>query len=90
MMNHKIQNGVYGRALRYLPYAQACVKEYDDGTKVLVGYVTEVARINPDNSIECDGLYSATTRKHISAFARENGFTYYDFKNAYTGAKKEV
>ena len=30
--------------------------------------------------IRCYGLYSATTRKHISAFAKENGLTYQDFK----------
>lgn len=79
----KTQNGIYGDALHYMPYSQATVRTHSDGTVDLISYRTHVARVNPDGSIECYGLYSATTRRHIGAFAKEHGLTYYDFKNAY-------
>ena len=90
MAKNKMQNGIYGRALKYLPYAQAVVIDLADGSQKLVSYRTDVALIKPNGDIECYGLFSNTTRKHISAFARENGFTYYDFKNAYLSEKNII
>ena len=69
------------KALKYMPYAQAGVNLYDDGTIVLISYTTEVIRIEK-NVLTCTGLYSMTTRKHISAFLREYcpQFSFYDIK----------
>lgn len=71
------------KRLEFMPYANAYTREERDGSITLVSYVTEVAKINADGSITCNGLYSATTRRHISAFAREYGLSYYDFKRDY-------
>ena len=61
------------RKLKYMPYAQAKVRDYSDmgrDLRVLQSYATDVIRV--DNGwISCSGLYSMTTRKHISAFLRE-------------------
>ena len=51
-----------------MPYAQACVKFYD-GKIVLQSYATDVCVIENDY-LETTGLYSMTTRKHISAFLK--------------------
>ena len=54
-------------------YGKAIVKEYSDGTKVLQSYHTDVLRLNPDGTLTRlrDG-WSATTGKHIIAFAGLN------------------
>ena len=70
------------RKLKAMPYAQAHIEIHDD-THYLFSYYTLVATVRYDSEqkfIRCYGLYSATTRKHISAFAREHGLTYQDFK----------
>lgn len=77
------------RTLRSMPYAQAKVRNYADvgiDRIVLQSYQTDVIIIDHD-WLECTGLYSMTTRKHISAFMREwgNGFTFLDVKKAYEG-----
>jgi hypothetical protein len=75
------------KKLNAMPYAQAHIEIIDD-TAYLFSYTTLVATVRVDDEgkwIRCYGLYSATTRKHISAFAKEYGLTYYDFK-AYAGA----
>ena len=59
------------RTLSAMPYAQAKVRIYDDGTIVLQSYATDVITITPGCWLTVSGLYSATTRKHISAFMRE-------------------
>lgn len=64
------------KKLSAMPYAQAHVELYDDGTIVLISYSTAVVQLVPDTEkggywIGVSGLYSATTRKHISAFMRE-------------------
>ena len=69
--------------LKAMPYAQAHI-EFDGDTYYLFSYTTLVAtvRYNEDGVwARCYGLYSATTRKHISAFAKEHGLTYDDFKS---------
>lgn len=70
------------KKLDAMPYAQAHI-EIIDGTQYLFSYRTLVATYKKDNEgvwIRCYGLYSATTRKHISAFARQNRLAFKDFK----------
>ena len=70
------------KKLKAMPYAQAHIEIYDD-TAYLFSYYTLVATVREKDGekwIKCYGLYSATTRKHISAFAKEYGLTYQDFK----------
>ena len=61
------------RSLRKMPYAQAKVRDYADigrDIRVLQSYATDVIIVK-DGLMECTGLYSMTTRKHISAFLWE-------------------
>ena len=71
------------KKLNSMPYAQAHIEQYDD-IYYLFSYTTLVASVRYDEEgskwIRCYGLYSATTRKHISAFAKEHGLTFQDFK----------
>lgn len=79
------------KKLNAMPYAQAHIEIYD-GKQYLFSYNTLVATYRKDDEgvwIACTGLYSATTRKHISAFARENGLDYYTFKE-YAGQPYEI
>ena len=73
------------KKLSAMPYAQAHVEIDDNGNIYLISYVTLVAGIKADGTCFCNGTYSATTRKHISAFAREYAapLTYYSFKMMY-------
>lgn len=71
------------RKLHNMPYAQAQVREYrkSEGLSknydILQSYQTDVLMIDYDNhTVTCYGLYSATTRKHISSFMREKGLQY--------------
>lgn len=62
------------KVLKAMPYAQAHVRVYDDEI-FLFSYTTLVAEITTDKVgekwLRINGLYSMTTRKHISAFLRE-------------------
>ena len=61
------------RSLRKMPYAQAKVRDYADigrDLRVLQSYETDVIFVD-DGWMLCTGLYSMTTRKHISAFLWE-------------------
>jgi len=66
-------------------YAQAAV--YENGNQLdLISYITRVVTVKHENGkrmIECTGLYSRTTIKHIGWFCREYipDLTYYDIKN---------
>lgn len=73
------------KKLSAMPYAQAFVEIIDDGSIYLFSYNTLVASIDADGWCRCYGLYSQTTRKHISAFAKEYAkpLTYSNFKSAY-------
>ena len=71
------------RSLEKMPYAQAKVRITDDSKAVLVSYTTEVAYIDAEGWVRVRGLYSATTRRHISAFAAEYGTSYYKLKRCY-------
>ena len=70
------------KKLNAMPYAQAHI-EIHNNTYYLFSYVTLVATVRYDGNekwIACYGLYSQTTRKHISAFAKEHNLAYNDFK----------
>lgn len=73
------------RKLSAMPYAQAHIEIDENGNAYLYSYVTLVASVMADGTCFCYGLYSMTTRKHISAFAREyaSPLTYYSFKLMY-------
>ena len=61
------------RTLRKMPYAQAKVRDYAEigsDLRILQSYATDVIIVK-DGWLECTGLYSMTTRKHISAFLCE-------------------
>ena len=81
------------RRLRKMPYAQACVKDYSDiGQDMLVlqSYQTDVLIVG-EGRMSCTGLYSMTTRKHISAFLWEY-FPYITFQmvKQIAGTDKEI
>lgn len=65
-------------------YAKAAV--YENGNQLdLISYVTRVITVKHENGkrmIECTGIYSRTTIKHIGWFCREYipDLTYYDMK----------
>lgn len=67
-----------------MPYAQATVRRYDDGSVALISYKTVVATIDKQGWVRLYGLYSRTTIRHISAFASEFGSDYYALKKCYT------
>lgn len=73
------------KKLSRMPYAQACVRIYNDGTTVLQSYATDVIVIDSDGVMTVNGLYSRTTIRHISAFMAEygHGATYYTAKALY-------
>ena len=64
-------------------YAQAEIIEYPDGRKELISYVTPVIEIDVEGWLKVNGLYSATTRRHIGWFMRELGLTYQLAKTLY-------
>lgn len=77
------------RRLSTRPYAQAKVI-IDNGWITLVSYKTKVVTITPSGWIDVKGLFSRTTRNHISAFVKEyvkypNGesMTYQELKALY-------
>lgn len=72
------------KKLSAMPYAQAHVEIHENAIN-LFSYVTLVAAIDKDGWLTVYGLYSRTTRKHISAFMKEyTGLDYYTAKQCYT------
>ena len=70
------------KVLKKMPYANAHVRIDKDGSITLVSYVTDVVKIDKDGWIEVTGLYSMTTRRHISCFMDEyTDRDYYFAKN---------
>ena len=63
------------RPLKEMPYAQACVRTYDNGMIVLQSYNTDVIYII-DDWMTVTGIYSRTTIRHISAFMKEMSAKY--------------
>lgn len=77
------------RNLSAMPYAQACVAVYNENSLALISYSTIVAEIDCEGWLTINGLYSATTRKHISAFMREyTPCDYYTAKELYENGEK--
>ena len=75
------------KKLTTMPYAQAHI-EIDDSNNInLFSYVTRVASLSNDGWLTVYGLYSMTTRKHISAFCKEycRAVDYQMAKAAYEG-----
>lgn len=66
--------------------AQASINYYIDGTVALQSYQTIVVEMR-ENWIKVNGLYSATTRKHIGWFAKMLNLTYQDLKRLYEDNK---
>lgn len=76
------------KKLKFMPYAQAQIIVFDDGSVSLISYATSVAHISKNGFLTVNGLYSMTTRRHIGAFIKEysNGTLDYSFaKKAYEG-----
>lgn len=88
------------KKLNAMPCAQAKVIIMDNGNIILRSYYTDVAMIRSDGWLTINGLYSATTRKHIGAFVKEYANITYQlakdlyFKkmayNIYTGEVIEI
>lgn len=71
--------------LKAMPYAQAHVEYKDENNYCLYSYSTRVCEV-VDGKLKVNGLYSMTTRKHISAFMREYlNMTFQDAKQLYIG-----
>ena len=76
------------KKLTAMPYAQAHIEIDNENNINLFSYVTLVATITNDGWLTVYGLYSMTTRKHISAFMKEYGggvLKYDNAKSAYEG-----
>ena len=71
------------KKLSSMPYAQAHVEISPNGTIALFSYTTMVCQVDTDGFVLVTGLYSMTTRKHISAFMREFGMDYCIAKECY-------
>ena len=81
------------KTLRKMPYAQAKVRDYRDigsDMVVLQSYKTDVIYVKK-GIMTCAGLYSMTTRKHISAFLSEYypHISFYDVKGI-AGTEKSI
>ena len=79
MFDTKVKN------LKYIPYGNAKVYEYENEI-TLISYTTRIITYKKDTqTFYCGGLYSATTRKHISAFMREYFYPldYYNIKRVF-------
>ena len=59
-----------------------------DHHRYLVSYSTIIMGVSRDGWRYINGLYSATTRKHIGWFMRERGFTYQLAKQLYKDNKE--
>ena len=59
------------KVLSAMPYAQAHIRIDDSGNICLFSCTTCVATIDSDGWLRVYGLFSPTTRRHISAFMRE-------------------
>ena len=67
-------------------HESANVRIVESGNKLLlVSYTTTVCTVDAGGWLTCTGTYSATTRKHIGWFVRNEGYAigYHDVKKAY-------
>jgi hypothetical protein len=58
------------KKLQAIPYGQCFVEIVDEKNFYLWSYRTLVVKVE-NNFVTVNGLYSATTRRHIGAFAKE-------------------
>ena len=70
------------KKLTAMPYAQAHIEIDNDYNISLFSYATLVATITKEGWLTVYGLYSMTTRKHISAFMKEYGGGTLKYDNA--------
>ena len=72
------------KRLKYQPYAQAGIR-FNNGITELISYTTVVLILDENGILKCTGLYSMTTRKHISSFLKEfcPNISFQDVKYAY-------
>ena len=75
------------KTLNRHPYANARIFTNDDGSATLYSYTTPVCELTADGWLYVNGLYSMTTRKHISAWMGELGLTYQLAKLLYESSK---
>ncbi len=73
------------KKLTKMPYANAHIEIDENGNIYLYSNVTLVAELTNDGWLTIFGLYSMTTRRHISAFCKEycGAVDYYYAKSAY-------
>ena len=86
------------KRLSGMEYAQAGII-YEPACEFLVSYETIVAELTADGWLTVYGLFSATTRKHLSKWGRFHGVYYATLKrlyeqgksrNIYTGEEREA
>lgn len=65
------------------PAAAYEIHQYDNGKLELQSYRTIVLTVDHDGWLHVNGLYSATTRKHIGWFMRWLGLDYQTAKACY-------
>ena len=76
MYTKKIVDGYYAKTVTYdkcLAFCPngSCGVVFNENGIHLISYTTLVCSIDNDEFLSCTGTYSATTRKHISAFLKE-------------------
>jgi len=65
---------------------KAVVEINEDGTKTLVSYNTDVAKISADGeTATVFGFFSVTTSRHINEFLKQNGFSAVNARDAKAG-----
>ena len=69
---HDSHKSFYGKAWEFTDY---------NGDIVLVSYTTRVARITPDGVCKVNGLYSATTTRHIKAWLEDHNLPFTDSRD---------
>ena len=74
----------YDKNLVFCPNGSCGILSNHSGI-YLISYTTMVCHIDTNGFLSCTGTYSATTRKHISAFLKEYApmLTYHMVKQAY-------
>lgn len=71
------------RTLANHPYANAHIESNEYNGVTLYSYSTPVVNISWSGWVKVNGLYSMTTRKHISYFMREFDLSYQLAKELY-------
>ena len=90
MYTKKIVDGYFTKTVTYDAHLQYCPNGscgvvFNENGVHLISYTTLVCSINNHGFLSCTGTYSATTRKHISAFLKEYApnMNYYDAKKCF-------